>query len=106
MKRLLLLASLALLAAGCGGVKTTNRVADAARTQCPSKAIRGSYRLSLALPDDAGSLSSRPEYSVRLANPGVWDAKEGVNILAEDVKISDNAPGLATPGVKEFTELR
>ena len=46
MKRLLLLASLALLAAGCGGVKTTNRVADAARTQCPSKAIRGWQKLA------------------------------------------------------------
>jgi hypothetical protein len=29
-----------------------------------------------------------------------------VNVLADEIKISDNAPGLSTPGVKEFGELR
>jgi hypothetical protein len=72
----------------------------------PAKAVRGAYRLSLALPDDAASLASRPEYAVRFANAGVWDPKEGLNVLADELKISDNAPGLSTPGVKEFAELR
>jgi hypothetical protein len=72
----------------------------------PSKVQRGPYRLSLALPDDAASLAGRPEYAVRFANAGIWDAKEGVNVLAEEVKISDNAPGLSTPAVKDFAEIR
>jgi len=76
------------------------------RLSVPSKAPRAAYRLSLALPDDAPSLAGRPEYAVRFANAGVWDAKEGVNVLAEDFKISDNAPGLSTPGVKDFAEMK
>jgi len=72
----------------------------------PSKVPRGSYRLSLALPDDAASLAGRPEYAVRFANPGIWDAKEGVNVIADEVKISDSAPGLSTPAVKDFAEVR
>lgn len=76
------------------------------RLSIPSKAPRGAYRLALALPDDAASLAGRPEYAVRFANAGVWDLKAGVNVLAEDFRISDNAPGLATPGTKEFAEIR
>ena len=76
------------------------------RLSIPSKIVRGPYRLSLALPDDAASLAGRPEYAVRFANAGVWDAKEGVNVLAEEFKVSDNAPGLSTPAVKDFAELR
>jgi hypothetical protein len=72
----------------------------------PSKVQRGAYRLSLALPDDAASLAARPEYAVRFANAGIWDAKEGVSVLADEVKISDNAPGLSTPAVKDFAEIR
>jgi hypothetical protein len=76
------------------------------RLSIPSKAPRAAYRLALALPDDAGSLAGRREYAVRFANAGVWDAKEGVNVLAEDFRISDNAPGISTPAVKEFAEFR
>jgi hypothetical protein len=78
----------------------------AVKLSIPSKAPRGSYRLSLALPDDAASLAARPEYAVRFANPGIWDAKEGVNVIADEVKISDGAPGLSTPAVKDFAEVR
>ena len=46
MKRLLLLASIALLAAGCGEAQTPRRVADAAPKQCPAKALRGWKELS------------------------------------------------------------
>jgi hypothetical protein len=76
------------------------------RVSVPSKVVRGPYRLSLALPDDASSLAGRPEYAVRFANAGIWDPKEGVNILSEEFRISDNAPGLSTPGTKEFAEVR
>jgi hypothetical protein len=76
------------------------------RLSIPSKAPRTAYKLSLSLPDDAASLAGRPEYAVRFANSGIWDAKEGVNVLAEDFKVSDNAPGLSTPAVKDFAEMR
>lgn len=76
------------------------------RLSIPSKVPRGPYRLSLWLPDEATSLAGRPEYAIRFANAGTWDPKEGVNVLAEEVRISDNAPGLSTPGTKEFAELR
>jgi hypothetical protein len=46
VKRLLLVASIALLAAGCGESQTPGHVADAARKQCPPKALRGWQKLS------------------------------------------------------------
>lgn len=76
------------------------------RLSIPSKVVRAPYRLSIALPDDAPSLAGRPEYAVRFANTGIWDPKEGVNILTEELRISDNAPGLATSGTKAFAEVR
>jgi hypothetical protein len=47
----------------------------------------GEYDVFLALPDLADSLRSRPEYAVRFANAGVWDAATGMNRLAHVVKI-------------------
>ena len=47
----------------------------------------GEYDVFLALPDMADSLRSRPEYAVRFANAGVWDAATGMNRLAHVVKI-------------------
>jgi hypothetical protein len=44
--RLLVLAVLALLAAGCGAADMPRRVADAAQTQCPAKALRGWQKLA------------------------------------------------------------
>ena len=87
-------------------VPTSVVVKVTVRLSIPSKAVRAPYRLSLALPDAAASLAGRPEYALRFANAGIWDPKEGVNVLAEEVRISDNAPGLSMPGTKEFAEVR
>lgn len=54
----------------------------------------GAYRLSLWLPDPDPRLRDRPEYAIRLANQGVWDAKRGLNRIAEDVVIR-RAPTVA-----------
>jgi hypothetical protein len=43
----------------------------------------GEYDILLHLPDAAASLSDRPEYAARFANPGVWEAATGMNRLAE-----------------------
>jgi hypothetical protein len=46
VKRLLLVASIALLAAACGEAQTPRPVADAAQKQCPAKALRGWQNLA------------------------------------------------------------
>ena len=46
----------------------------------------GAYDVLLHLPDAAESLRDRPEYAVRFANPGVWEAS-GMNRLAETVTV-------------------
>ena len=53
----------------------------------PDDLPAGTYRLSLWLPDSAPRLRNRPEYAIRLANQGVWDAKRGLNRIAESVTI-------------------
>lgn len=53
----------------------------------PSNVVPGAYSLSLWLPDEythaeaALDLRRMPEYSVRFANDGVWDAVKGYNVL-------------------------
>lgn len=42
---------------------------------------KGQYSLFLYLPDSAASIGTRPEYAIRLANSGVWEAATGYNNL-------------------------
>jgi hypothetical protein len=49
----------------------------------PAAAKAGAYHLALWLPDNAPRLRARPEYAVRVANEGGWDAATGLNSLAE-----------------------
>jgi hypothetical protein len=56
--------------------------------QLPGDLPAGVYRLSLWLPDPAPRLRGRPEYAIRLANQGVWDAKTGLNHVAGGVTIA------------------
>lgn len=53
----------------------------------PQSVPAGTYSLSLWLPDRAASLRDRPEYAVRFANQGVWDAATGLNILVPDLQV-------------------
>ena len=41
----------------------------------------GTYALSLALPDPKPSLAGSPDYAIRMANQGVWNATTGENDL-------------------------
>ena len=62
----------------------------------PSNIIQGSYRLYLVIPDAATGLSSRPEYSIRMANANTWDAATGYNNLNAIVTVgSQNNLGTA-----------
>jgi hypothetical protein len=47
--------------------------------------IPGKYHVSLNLPDPL--LSSRPEYSIRLANDGTWQPSTGYNDLGQTVTV-------------------
>ena len=47
--------------------------------------VPGTYRLFLNLPDPL--LSTRPEYSIRLANDGTWQPSTGYNDLGQTVTI-------------------
>ncbi|MEV6635643.1 DUF4832 domain-containing protein [Actinoplanes sp. NPDC051470] len=51
----------------------------------PSSLPTGQYQLYLELPDPL--LATRPEYSIRLANQGTWDASTGLNNLNATVTI-------------------
>lgn len=52
----------------------------------------GDYDLFLALPDPDAALANRPEYAIRLANAGVWDADNGWNNLLHRVTVQAAAP--------------
>lgn len=54
----------------------------------PEDMRAGTYRFALWLPDSAPGLQSRPEYSIRFANLGVWDAEKGYNVLSDAVTVA------------------
>lgn len=60
---------------------------------------RGTHDVALRLPDPSERLRDRPEYAVRLANPGVWDAGRGVNELGLAVQVTASAPVAAADAV-------
>jgi hypothetical protein len=45
----------------------------------PSSMAAGDYDVFLNLPDPYGTIRNRPEYSIRLANSGIWEASTGFN---------------------------
>jgi len=47
----------------------------------PADVLAGEYDLLLNMPDKYASISNRPEYSIRLANAGVWEETTGYNKL-------------------------
>jgi hypothetical protein len=49
----------------------------------PSSVPTGTYELLLNLPDPMRTLYKRPEYSIRLANVGLWEASTGFNSLQQ-----------------------
>jgi hypothetical protein len=66
-----------------GGDRTVDIAATLPRDLAP-----GAYRLLLGLPDPAPALRARPEYAIRLANEGAWDAAAGLNDLGADLVVS------------------
>jgi hypothetical protein len=54
----------------------------------PSTAIPGTYAVLLAFPDAAQGLANRSEYSIQLANTGIWESSTGFNNLKTNLVIS------------------
>jgi hypothetical protein len=67
----------------------------AARLCVPAGTAEGTYALSLFLPDPEPALHDRPEYAIRLANVGLWDAATGYNSLKQTVSVSSSATSSA-----------
>jgi hypothetical protein len=74
------------------------------RLRVPADLAPGAYRLALWLPDMAQGLRSRPEYSVQIANQGVWNATRGDNTLAE-ITLAGSAPGTSDPEATSFAVI-
>ncbi|HUH04503.1 MAG TPA: DUF4832 domain-containing protein, partial [Kofleriaceae bacterium] len=54
----------------------------------PDDIAPGTYSLELWLPDQDPELAEDGRYSVRLANPGAWNAIAGSNVLVDDIVIA------------------
>jgi Domain of unknown function (DUF4832)/Domain of unknown function (DUF4874)/PA14 domain/Immunoglobulin I-set domain len=63
-----------------------------AQGQLPSLAP-GAYAMLLHLADPAAAILQRPEYSIRLANPNVWEAATGYNALGMTLEIQGEGTG-------------
>lgn len=62
------------------------------------------YGAFLNLPDVEPTLRNRPEYSIRLANTGTWEASTGFNSLLRTVTVTPPQPftdPTLTPGVSQ-----
>jgi hypothetical protein len=58
------------------------------RARIPRTVPSGNYELLLNLPDPMPRLANRPEYSIRLANEGTWEAKTGFNSLKRTIALA------------------
>jgi hypothetical protein len=70
----------------------------------PAKLPAGNYEVLLHLGDPVPVLTGRPEYSIRLANEGVWEEKSGFNSLLSSVAVSARGGGVKYKGNRWFTE--
>lgn len=68
----------------------------------PTSMPVGTYDVLLNLPDPYPSIHDRPEYSIRLANTGVWETSTGYNKLNLKLKISTSATGTNYTGKSWF----
>jgi hypothetical protein len=82
-----------------GEVKSINLAADVRKwysgvvkvtesVQIPEDFPAGDYEMLLNLPDAYASIGKRPEFSIRLANTGVWEAATGYNKLNHTLKVN------------------
>jgi hypothetical protein len=56
--------------------------------QVPAPPTADSYDVMLALPDSSPALATNANYSIQLANPGVWDQANGWNNLSRSLTVT------------------
>ena len=78
---------------------TTTTISD--NVQLPTGMVAGSYKLFLVLPDADAGLSTRPEYSIRLANNNTWESTTGYNNLLHTITISNGSAKITASGKPE-----
>jgi hypothetical protein len=81
---------------------TPGAVSVVGRIRVPSVAAAGDYRVALWLPDQADGLRNFPEYSLRLAAQGVWQASGGDNTLGT-LQVTPDAPGDAVNDAQSWS---
>lgn len=69
----------------------------------PANIVAGSYKLFLKLPDTDSALSTRPEYSIRMANESTWESNTGYNNLMHTVTVGGS---LATTSNSALLEMK
>ena len=68
----------------------------------PANIAEGTYDMLLNLPDPERSLYANPDYAIRLANEGVWEAETGYNKLQHELVVSRSADVPAYTGNNFF----
>lgn len=68
----------------------------------PAHIAEGTYDMLLNLPDPEPTLYANPDYSIRLANEGVWEAETGYNKLQHELVVTKNADVPAYTGSNFF----
>ena len=82
------------------------RTTITARLRVPANAPPADdYQLSLWLPDDEPGLRDDPRYSIRLANPGIWDDSDGANVITRSLRVDETAAGTVDPAASDLVEL-
>ncbi len=76
-----------------------------ANLRVPAGLAKGTYTLSLRMPDDASRLASDARYAIQLANTGVWDAATGDNVLTRALVIDPAAGGAVDLSATTFVQI-
>jgi len=66
----------------------TNVIDISEQLNLPANIVPGNYEMLLNLPDFHSNLSSRPEYSIRLANNNLWEPTTGYNKLNHTLNVT------------------
>jgi hypothetical protein len=67
----------------------------------PASVTPGDYDLLLNLADTCAQLRTRPEYSIRLANQGVWEPSTGYNSLKHSIEVTSASTMLRAPDIRQ-----
>jgi hypothetical protein len=66
----------------------------------------GTYQTYLAIPDQSPSLQGRPEYSLRLANAGIWNSITGRHALNAPITVGGSSTGTTNPPTSGNSTIR